>query len=210
MTEQIEEKVVKKRGCFHYLGCFVSICILLGLAGFGWISYAAFTNFTDAKPLSFNYEVTEEQQNSTQQKIAEFQETIESGKEVTLKLHSSDLNVIIENNEELKDRLYMEIENGRVKGQLSWPFESSFFGKRYINGTAVFNCSLENGVLIITLESLEGKKRALPEALMEQIRQQNLAKDLYKDPEKAKAIRRVKKIEIKDDYVLITPNLEGE
>ena len=47
------------------------------------------------------------------------------------------------------------------------------------------------------------KGRQVPEIVMSEIRKANLAKDMYKDADKAKMLRRLKRVEVKEGKLLI-------
>ena len=124
-------------------------------------------------------------------------------------LTGEDLNALVEDTPELKGRVYFTIEEGKIKGQVSIPL-STFMDigmtrGRYLNGEAEFKASLSDGVLVVTLDSIEVNGKRPPEEAMSNIRQQNLAKDAYKDPDNAEMIRRFESIEIKDGKLIITP-----
>ena len=55
------------------------------------------------------------------------------------------------------------------------------FRGRYLNGEADLKASLEDGVLIVTLASFEVNGKKAPEEFMTEVREQNVAKDFYKD-----------------------------
>jgi hypothetical protein len=62
--------------------------------------------------------------------------------------------------------------------------------------------TLEDGVLIVTLSKAEVKGEQVPEAFMQEIRKENLAKDLYKDPKNARMIGRFDSISVEDDKIV--------
>lgn len=70
---------------------------------------------------------------------------------------------------------------------------------RYFNGSASVDASLEDGVLIVTLQDAEVNGQPVPDAYMREIRKENLAKDMYKDPEVAKRLRKFESLVIEGD-----------
>jgi len=76
---------------------------------------------------------------------------------------------------------------------------------RYLNGEAILKASLSEGVLIVTIDSLEVNGKPLPDQFLNGLRSQNLAKDAYKNPEQAELFRRFESIQIKDDTIILTP-----
>ncbi len=88
---------------------------------------------------------------------------------------------------------------------MSIPLHLPFVKGRYLNGAASFKASLENGVLIVTAHSIEVKGKPLPEPFMSQLRNENLAKDAYRDPKNAESLRKIESIEVKDGKLTIKP-----
>ncbi len=122
----------------------------------------------------------------------------------TLVLTSDDINALLEDDPELKGKAYAKIEGNVVKGEISIPLDAIPGGKgRYLNGEAEFKASLADGVLIVTLDSVEVNGKQIPEEFMKPIRQQNLAKDLYKDEKTSEMIRRLESLEIKDGKIIL-------
>ena len=79
---------------------------------------------------------------------------------------------------------------------------------RYLNGEADLKASLTNGVLIVTLDSLEVNGKRVPDEMMANIRQENLAKDAYKNPKHAEILRKLESLEIKDGKMTIKVQAE--
>ncbi len=121
-----------------------------------------------------------------------------------LVLTADDINALIATNPDLKGRLFVAIDDGKITGEISVPIESFVPGSkgRYLNGSGTFDVSLDEGVLFVTLDSAEVKGEPIPEAVMQSMRKQNLAKDLYKDKDTADMIRRFESIRIEDDKII--------
>jgi hypothetical protein len=83
------------------------------------------------------------------------------------------------------------------------------FKGRYLNGEADLKASFDNGILIVTLDSLEVNGKHLPDEIMNGLRQQNLAKDAYKDPKNAEMLRKVDSMTIKDGKIIIRVRAKG-
>lgn len=58
-------------------------------------------------------------------------------------------------------------------------------------------------MLIVTAQEVKVKGRALPESFMKKLREENLAKDAYKNPENAEAIRKLDSIQVEDSRAII-------
>jgi len=166
--------------------------------------------YTDGQPMQLpKVEMSDAEYESLSQRVKTFGEAMEQGKGAEpLMLTERDINALLAkaaNMQELADKVYVSVNGNQVKGQVSIPL--SFLGwlgrGRYLNGEATFNVSLENGVLIVTAQEVKVKGKPLPESFMKQLRQENLAKDAYKNPENAEAIRKLDSIEVQDSKAII-------
>lgn len=208
-----EPPETKQRGCFFY-GCLIAsimvVLMLLATAVGGFFLYRWANNmvqqYTDVAPITLPAsKLGDEEIDTLKERIIDFRKAADEGREVTLTLDAEELNAalpIIEG--DLKDRAALTIEGDDLKGQVSVPFEFPGLGKRYFNGSGTFKVSLENGVLLVILDQAEVKGRPIPENVMEGIRQQNLAKDAYNNPENAKTLRKLKSITVNDGKLTIT------
>ena len=95
-----------------------------------------------------------------------------------------------------RGRVFFSVEGEKIKGQVSIPLSNimdiGMLRGRYLNGEAEFKASLSDGVLVVVLDSIEVNGKHLPEEAMSNLRQQNLAKDVYKNPDNAEMIRRIR------------------
>ena len=202
------------RGCLFYgcltvviLGIFVVAGITFGI----WKLKEYALSYTDTMPREFARVII------PPEKIAEFSERIDAfssavkeGKNTgPLVLTAEEVNALIYDHmgfKELKGGIQVSFNDDKIKGQVSIPLDKLVFGLgegRYLNGSASFNVSCENGVLIVALDSLEVKGRQVPDIIMSQLRSENLAKNLYKDVENAKLIKRLKRIQLRDGKLII-------
>ncbi|MEO8270486.1 MAG: hypothetical protein ABI557_12255, partial [Aureliella sp.] len=72
-------------------------------------------------------------------------------------------------------------------------------------GSARVDASLENGKLVVTLDSAELNGQPIPESLMSSLRNQNLAKDMNGNPEFAKTLAEFERLEVDGDKIILTP-----
>jgi hypothetical protein len=121
-----------------------------------------------------------------------------------LVLTADDINALIATNPKLKGCVYVAIADDKISGEISVPIESFIPGSkgRYLNASATFDVSLDGGVLVVTLDSANVKGEPIPDAIMQALRKENLAKDLYKDKENVEIIRRFDSIRIEDDKII--------
>jgi hypothetical protein len=208
----------RQRGCFFYGCVIVSVLIvllILALAVGAYLAYRAINRtveeYTATAPRELpKLQITEEERKNAVDRFNAFKEAVKEGTATEpLVLTSEDLNALIEDKPELKGRVYITIEEGKIKGQVSIPLsvfvDIGMTRGRYLNGEAEFKASLSDGVLVVTLDSIEVNGKRPPEEAMSNFRQQNLAKDIYKDPDNAETIRHLESIEIKDGKIIIKP-----
>lgn len=121
-----------------------------------------------------------------------------------LVLTAEEINALIGENESLRNRVFISIDEGEITGEISIPTEDFLPAStgRFFNASATFEVTLEEGVLIVTLSKAEVKGEQVPETIMQEIRKENLAKDLYKDPKNARMIGRFESISIEDDRIV--------
>lgn len=203
----------KRRGCLFY-GCLTAIVLLLlaGLMAFLAVRFVRnkLDAYTDTQPMKLpKVEMTDTEYQNLQERVKSFGVTLDQGKPgEPLMLNEREINALIARSENAKafaDKVYVSVNGNEVKGQVSIPLSGlGWLGNgRYLNGEAVFKVSLENGVLIVTAQSVKVKGSPLPESFMSQLRQENLAKDAYKDPKHAEAIRKFDSIQVEDNRVVV-------
>lgn len=203
----------KRRGCLFY-GCLTAIVLLLlaGLMAFLAVRFVRnkLDAYTDTQPMKLpKVEMTDTEYQNLQERVKSFGVTLDQGKPgEPLMLNEREINALIARSENAKafaDKVYVSVNGNEVKGQVSIPLSGlGWLGNgRYLNGEAVFKVSLENGVLIVTAQSVKVKGSSLPESFMSQLRQENLAKDAYKDPKHAEAIRKFDSIQVEDNRVVV-------
>jgi hypothetical protein len=205
--------IPKGRGCLFY-GCLTSVVLLLlaGLLVFLGVRFVRnqINSYTDAQPLKMpKVEMTDAEFQVLQQRMKSFTEALDKGKALEpLTLTEREINALIAlsgNTKEWADKVHVSLNGNEVKGMVSIPLSGlGWLGKgRYLNGDATFKVSLENGVLIVTVQEIRVKGLPIPESVMSQLRRENLAKDAYKDPQHAAAIRKFESIQVEDSQVTV-------
>jgi hypothetical protein len=209
----------RQRGCFFY-GCIIAsvlallMVILVSVAvyfGFRYLGQQV-ENYTSASPRELpKVEMPAEERQALKDRVEAFRKAVEAGTPTEpLVLTSDDLNALIEEDDDLKGKIHVKVEGDEVKGLVSipldplahGPFRSMFLG-RYLNGEADLKASLKDGVLIVTLDQIEVNGKKAPEEFMTQMRDQNLAKDVYKNPKQAETIRKLESLEVKDGKIIL-------
>lgn len=209
------------RGCFFY-GCvfagvgFILMVTLCGAGTFFMYRFASslVTQYTGTTPLKLpKVEVSEEKQAELRDRVEAFRKALDSGEETPpLVLTSNDVNALIEQSKEFKDKIFITLEKDKIKGQISLPLDAigenvPIFGPmvrgRYLNGEAELNVLLKDGVPTVTLEDIEVNGKHLPDEVMTNLRQENLAKDALKDRKNAEMLRKLESVELEDGKLII-------
>lgn len=214
MNDQRERR---GHGCCFY-GCLSITIVLLAclLAAVFLTRYyvrQTIIKYSDPAPASLpKTVVSQETITRLHTRLDEFAKALQAGTaKEDLELDSLALNLLLANTPELQqvsDKFYIAIEDDEVKAQFSWPLDQlPLFPTpgRYLNGTAILKLSLQNGVPVVTLHSIEVKGKPLPDELTAVLRNQNLARDLTSNAKIADVLRRIEKVEVTDGKLIITP-----
>lgn len=202
----------KKSGC----GCWVWGClsvllfglVVTGLVGFFGYRYLGtqITKYTSETPQPLPVvEYEPAAMTALETRFEGFQTSLKEGGQVEdLVLTAEDINALVANNKDLKGKVFVKIEDGQIKGDVSIPLDNvPLAGGRYLNASAAFDVSMENGVLIVTLADAEVKGEKVPEQFLDAFRNENLAKNLYDDAETAKAFRRIESVVVENGKIVL-------
>ncbi|PAY20805.1 hypothetical protein CKO51_04220 [Rhodopirellula sp. SM50] len=194
-------------------GLFIGSILCAGFGGY-WLISSQIAKYTSDTPVDLpTVEYSEEELAELDARVETFREKLDAGEtpEEDLVLTADDINALISKNEDLKGKVYVKIENDQVEGDVSIPLDKLPMGKgRYFNGSATFDVSMDGGVLIVTVDQAELNGEPVPEEFMQTMRQENLAKDVYKDPENAKFMSRFEDIRVEDDKFILRVKRGGE
>lgn len=209
----------KKRGCLFY-GCFTSVILLMlviAAAGYGiWKARQYALDFTDTKPLEFAaLDVDQDTLSAISKKIETFKNTVAQGQDAaTLTLTDQEVNALLAsspNGKELARMVRVTFQDNRAVGMISLPLEKMLSSEkmtmvkgRYLNGSATLKISAQDGTLSLVIESLEVRGKSLPDMIMKELRQTNLAEKIRIDPEQQNFWRQIQGIEIRDGQIVIT------
>lgn len=204
------------RGCFFY-GCLAAVVIVIVVAVVGYFGLRYLANnwintYTDTAPLNIpTVETTQAEADALLEKVRTFKTALTGGTAEPLAIGTKDLNTLIAFSPDFKDlkgKAYVAVEDDKLRGQISLPLDWLPLGlgkDRYLNGEAALKASLENGVLMVTLDSLKIKGQDAPSEVTAALQKQNLAKDAYQNPETAKVLSQLESISIKDGTMTIKP-----
>lgn len=208
----------KGRGCFFY-GCLTMVILFLVVAIGGYFAARAMVNsfvakYTDTTPMELPIvELSKTEMEELDRRLATFKDGVEADKSVpALVLRADEINALIQRNAEMKSKVSIGFEDDQVKGKISLPLGEwnvpiirRWLKGRYLNGTAGLKPTLQNGVLIVTLQSVEVKGQAIPADILASLKNRNLAETFYSDSKTADVMSRLASIEIKDGKVTIKP-----
>ena len=218
-TPEPPHELPRQRGCFFY-GCIIALvlalltAILLAAGTFFLYRFVSqlVEDYTSTAPRELpKVEMPAEQRQVLKDRVEAFRKAVDAGTPTEpLVLSSDDLNALIEDNDDLKGKFFLKIEGDEIKGQVSIPLDPlakgpfrAMFQGRYLNGKAAFKASLQNGVLMVTLDSIEVNGKTPPDEAMTRFRQENLAKSAYDNPKNAERIRKLESLEVKDGKIIL-------
>lgn len=206
----------KRRGCFFY-GCLTVVIVLLVVvaATYFGVRYATsnlIETYTEASPVELpEVTISDSEWETLNSRVTEFREGLETNTEpVELSLSSDEINALIQRSEDfedLKDKIYVDLQGDQIEAQVSVPLdklsEVPMLGGakgRYLNGTARLSAELRNNLLEVHLVDLTVGEKKLPEEAKNAIQRENLAKEMYRNPEGLKLIQKL-------DSLVVTNNL---
>lgn len=121
-----------------------------------------------------------------------------------LELTAKEINGLIASKPELKGRVFVEIEDGRVFGKVSIPTDMFPGGDgRFFNADGEFDVSMQDGILVVRLIDASVKGEQIPQQILDQFALENLAKDVYKNPENAEMLRKFETIEVEGESIIL-------
>ncbi len=218
-SPEYDDSRPRQRGCFFY-GCVIAgvlaVLMIIALAVLAFFAMRFFSGlveeWTSPVPAELpRVQVSDEERKSVRERVDAFRKALEEGTAADpLVLNSDDLNALIEENPNLRGRLFVRVEGDKLKAQISFPLEKLKIGMlkgRYLNGEAELKAALSDGILVVTLETLEVNGKPPPERFLAELRKQNLAKDAYDNPDNAEMIRRFESLEIKDGTIILKPRI---
>jgi hypothetical protein len=165
----------RRRGCLIYglvAVAVVAVVVMVGLALAAWVSYRTIVRYRDmytsASPVELPRLATSERERARALARAEaFREAVEAGKPVDdLVLSGDDLNALIREAPGLKDRIYLTLDDDRIKAQVSIPLSElqdfSLTRGRYLNGEAEVELELDDGRLKLEVVSMRAEGKEVP------------------------------------------------
>lgn len=200
-------------GCLIAFIFLILITIALVLVGRSTLT-ALRENWTSPEPQELpTLTIEEPALDELVARVDAFADHVEHGEpSAPLVLSQDEINALIQHHpdwRDLHDKVYVEIEDGLIKGRVNFPLDGiPLMSGRYFHGTATFDVGLEDGRLEVYVDSAEVNGEPLPDEFMAAIRQENLAQEYTRDNAEAREIvDRLESIRIEDDKLVITPKL---
>jgi hypothetical protein len=217
-ADSIDVEPPRQRGCLFY-GCLISailavlLLIALGLLFFfvyRWFGGIVNEYTATAPRILPTAQVPADERRSIRERVDRFHTALDNHEAVeSLVLSSDDINVLIENRPELKGKFYITVVDDKLKAKVSLPLNDfPTFGLtqgRYLNGEAEIKAFLRDGIVVVTLQSLEVDGKQVPERFMAGLRSQNLARDIHNNEKIMRELQNVDSIEIQDGHLIIKP-----
>ncbi len=217
MNDPMQYQAVQERK-FPW-GCLIGGCLtvmLLMVVGVGATMYAGYSfyvaqvnNYTSPEPKTLpKLEYSEEQVKAVLDRVTSFKAAVKKGEVAEpFVLTAEDINALISSEEDIKDKIFVTIADGKISAEASFPLGDILpgFSGRYFNGRISLKASLESGVLIVTLDDAEVNGKKVPEEFLSKMREENLAKNAYEDRKSAEFIRRFERLTIEDDKIILYP-----
>ena len=204
-----------RRGCFFY-GCLSLVVVgflVLVLAGLGYYlakrtSERLVRDYTDTAPaLIEKVTLAPDKMDALQRRLVAFKEALDAGQTpAELVLTDEEINALINENPDLRGKLFVRLHAERVTGEVSIPLRDLGPLKlqgRYLNGTATFKVALTNQSLSVRIDDVQVKSKSLPAVLIRELRKQNYAQEFQNDPQVATNIAKFDSIEIREGQVLL-------
>jgi hypothetical protein len=211
-----DEKPQRGRGCLFY-GCLAGIvCLVAILAAFLLGLHQLkrmLTELTDSGPTPLpSTQMSPAEIAQVRDRVNAFNDAVRPRRAgEPLALNAAEINALIATNPDLrplKGKVYVTIENGVLKGQVSLPLDQlglRVFRGRYLNGAGNFIISLQNGALQVTPDNIVVKGKPLPAIYLDKLRTVNLAAAFNTDPRASSALSYLQDIQVKDGRLLLFP-----
>jgi hypothetical protein len=201
----------RRGGLFWALVAVVFLAV--AVAGGGYLAYRyTIDRLTDATPLDLGEPTLPPAElGGLDGRVAAFVHAIRNKSPVEpLVLTAQELTSLVDRSPEFRRlgaQARFSIGNGEIHGELSVPLERMGYPDRWFNGSAAFAVQLENGVLIVTLQSASVKGEPVPGWILQRLRNRNLAQDLRERPLAAGLIARLESIEVGNGRIALVPRL---
>jgi hypothetical protein len=208
----------KLRGCLW--GCLITLVLLVVLALVAFLVLrgiwkSAIRDYTETAPVELpRVMVPEGTAQDLGERFRNFFETLRSSQSVQpLILTADDINraIALTGTNQLRDRLFVTIEDGVVKGQVSVPLDTMNIAElrgRFINGTVTLKVDYNGGELRVWADSFQAHGKPAPEWLMKRIRDRNFAEGLLNNQQSYADLQNLETIVVTNGAIILVPKKE--
>ena len=218
MSNVVFQPPVKKVGgnrSRYALGCSVGIVLMLFLVLAGSIGVylfivRAFDTFTADGPIELpDASMPAEEMAALEQRFQEFTDNLYSASgPSTLRLSGPEINALLQRHQgavgPLAEHSRVVVEGGLLTAKMSLPLSEMGLGNRYLNGVATLSVGVDQGTFYVFLKNLEVNNASLPEAMLGELAQQNLAADVFREsPELERAAAQLETVYIEGDALVL-------
>ncbi|QDS87003.1 hypothetical protein EC9_11780 [Rosistilla ulvae] len=194
-------------------GCLLPMLLLgigvAGAAGYGWYFLSGkVVEYTETEPrIVPTVAYTDEEANEIGQRANEFFQRIQTGNaDEQFVLSTRELNVLLNSQPGLKDRVFVTLQNGRLHADLSIPTDRVPGGSgRFLNASGKLELALDDTTVSLSLIEAEVKGEPIDESLLTQLRDLKLSTEEIKDPRFAALVGMFQKVTILDDRLVVQP-----
>lgn len=200
-----------RRGCLFY-GCLsvvvFALLLLLGTSLTFFYFKRWIWSYTDPTPTVIEkVELPRAKMDALQRRLTDFKQALDSGQTAAeLVLTADEINALINEQPGLRGRLLVRIDNNRITGEGSYPLPNLGPFKlkgRYLNGTATFRITLDNGQCDVRIQDATVKSKPLPAVFMRELRRQNLAENIENDPSISTNVAKFESIQVNNGQVVL-------
>jgi len=202
----IQPRPVKKSSRNCLVGCLVGIVLALGLVMIG--SFGAYyfivriiDDYTSETPAELpEVRLTAEETNEVVSRVTQFAAGLDGQADVwSLRLTGEEINALLMRYERqagpIGKHMRISIDEGEITADMSMPLSELGLGTRYFNGSASLDVGLEDTHFYVFLKELQIGERTIPETLLAELSNQNLANAiLSENPEWAGYLRRLEAV----------------
>ncbi len=197
-------------------GCLLGGCLgimLLGVIAVGGVGYGIWSfytgqiaKYTSDQPVEIpTVEASEEQVKAIEKRFEDFRTQFDAGDAPQeLVITAEEINTLISNDPDLKGHVYVKIENGNIRADVSFPLGDLPGAKgRYFNGSVTLHVEIEDGEVVANVVDAAANGQPVPEEVLGPFSRENLAKEMRNDPEMAETLARCESLEVKDDKIVL-------
>ncbi|WP_145091680.1 hypothetical protein [Rosistilla carotiformis] len=194
-------------------GCLLPMLLLgigvVGAAGYGWYFLTGkVVEYTETEPRSVpTVAYTDDEANEIAQRANEFFQRVQIGNaDEQFVLSTRDLNVLLNSQPGLKDRVFVTLQNGRLRADLSIPTDRMPGGSgRFLNASGELALALDDTTVSLSVIEAEVKGEPVDESLLSQLRDLKLSTEEIQDPRFAALVGMFQKVTILDDRLVVQP-----